>query len=66
MAIVSTRTVSGIDLLVLRKTAGLRQEDVASVMGVARSRIAALEAQYRPASTAVKRYVNAVEQATSQ
>ncbi len=60
MAIVSTHRLSGLDLMMRRRTAGLRQEDIALCMGVNRSRIAQLEAQYRPSREAVRRYMAAL------
>lgn len=60
MASVMTRNVSGLDLLMRRRTAALRQEDIALCMGVNRSRVAHLESQYRPSREAVRRYMAAV------
>jgi transcriptional regulator with XRE-family HTH domain len=58
-----TPPVSGIDLLVCRKQLGLRQQDVADAMGVVRSRVAHLEAMYRPPTHAVERYMAALSEA---
>ncbi len=63
MTTVMTRNVTGLDLLMRRRTAGLRQEDIALSMGVNRSRIAHLEAQYRPSREAVRRYLVALDAA---
>ena len=57
--------ISGLDLLVRRRTAGLRQEDVAVKLGVGRTRISALEAMYRPPVPAVRRYLAALDELES-
>ena len=54
---------TGLDLLVARRRAGLRQRDVAAAMGVSRPRVAFLEAMYAPPEPAVERYMTAVRTA---
>lgn len=53
--------LSGLDLLVRRKSVGLRQEDVAARMGVGRTRVATLEGMYLPPRPAVERYLRAID-----
>jgi transcriptional regulator with XRE-family HTH domain len=57
---IGTPPVSGIDLLVARRTAGLTQDAVAARMGVNRSRVSHLELLYRVPRTAVERYMAAL------
>lgn len=57
------RAPTGLDLLVVRRRAGLRQVDVAVAMGVNRQRVAQLEAMYRPPDKAVARYLAALDRA---
>jgi len=66
MTTVMTRNVTGLDLLMRRRTAGLRQEDIAVRTGVNRSRIAHLESQYRPSREAVRRYLAALSELAGQ
>lgn len=60
---VITHGPTGQDLRDLRKRAGLRQQDVADLMGVVRPRVAHIEGMYHPPRMAVARYLDAVKTA---
>jgi predicted transcriptional regulator len=62
---VITSEPTGPDLHAERRRVGLRQQDVAQVMGVDRSRIAHLELMFHPPARAVERYIAALSQASA-
>ena len=57
---VIARSWTGEDLEELRQAAGLRQADVARRIGVARSRVSALEASRRVTDDAARKVVDAI------
>jgi predicted transcriptional regulator len=64
MTNVRARHLAGVDLMYERRVCGLKQSDIARLMGVSRSRVAHIEAERQPADEAVRRYRAALEQAS--
>lgn len=61
-AVAPRRSTTGLDLKLRRVAAFVTQAELASTLGVSRQRVTSLEAEGRPAPTAVARYLAALEQ----
>ena len=56
--------MEGFDLKVLRLREGIKQRELAEIMGVSQKRIANVEAAARPSKEVTERYMDALRTAT--
>lgn len=58
------RGMTGLELKLRRVAARVKQQDIAAVMGVTKSRVSGIEREHYPSAEATRRYLAALETLT--